>query len=308
MTPQTSQVPFPFACQRWRDHRGIYCPPTEVIRTHDYEVAPISLSVAKNFVAQHHYLGSSYPACRFRYGLYLRYALFPEDQLVGVAVFSMPMSHKVLTNIFPCDVREAVELGRFVLLDSVPANAESFFFARCRELLQRERIKGIVAFSDDTPRTDAFGQLTFKGHIGTIYQSSNASYYLRSTPRTLAVLPDGSVLNPRSIAKIRKAERGWRYAANLLVRHGATEPPPADPCNTRPIRCWLDHWTRLLTRPLCHPGNHRYAWSIHPSITLPPSAAYPKWPTATNHTSESLKPSGSRGSHLQGHPTRTLLQ
>jgi hypothetical protein len=117
---------------------------------------------------------------------------------------------------------------------------------------------------------------------GTIYQSSNASYYLRSTPRKLAVLPDGSVLNARSVAKIRNAERGWRYAANILVRHGATEPPPATPCNTRPIRCWLDHWTTLLTRPLFHPGNHRYAWSNHPSITLPPSAAYPKWPMPTS--------------------------
>lgn len=283
MNPQTFQVPFPFTCQRWRDHRGTYCPPSEVIRTHDYEIAPISLTTAKRFVAQHHYLGSSYPACRFRYGLFLRYALFPEDELVGVAVFSMPMSHKVLTNIFPCDVREAVELGRFVLLDSVPANAESFFFARCRELLKQEGIKGIVAFSDDTPRTDASGRIIFRGHIGTIYQSSNASYYLRSTPRKLNVLPDGSVLNARTASKIRNLERGWRYAANILVRHGATEPPPADPDNTKPLRLWLDHWTTLLTRPLFHLGNHRYAWSIHPSITLPQSAPYPKWPKASQN-------------------------
>ena len=176
MNPQTFQVPFPFTSQRWRDHRGTYCPPSELIRTHDYEIAPISLTTAKRFVAQHHYLGSSYPACRFRYGLFLRYALFPEDQLVGVAVFSMPMSPKVLTNIFPCDVREAVELGRFVLLDSVPANAESFFFARCRELLKQEGIKGILAFSDDTPRTDASGRIIFKGHIGQIVRTAYISF------------------------------------------------------------------------------------------------------------------------------------
>jgi hypothetical protein len=115
---------------------------------------------------------------------------------------------------------------------------------------------------------------------GTIYQSSNASYYLRSTPRKLDVLPDGSVLNARTASKIRNLERGWRYAANILVRHGATEPPPADPDNTKPLRLWLDYWTTLLTRPLFHLGNHRYAWSIHPSITLPHSAPYPKWPKA----------------------------
>ncbi len=37
------------------------------------------------------------------------------------------MSHKVLTNIFPCDPLESIELGRFVLLDNVPSNAESWF-------------------------------------------------------------------------------------------------------------------------------------------------------------------------------------
>jgi hypothetical protein len=280
MSQPASQYPFPFACQRWRDHRGTYHPPTEVITTRDYEIAPISLTTAKTFVAKHHYLGSSYPACRFRYGLFLRYSLFPEDELVGVAVFSMPMSPKVLTNIFPCDVLESIELGRFVLLNSVPANAESFFFARCRELLQNERIKGIVAFSDDTPRTDAFGRQTFSGHIGNFYQSSNGSYNLRSTPRTLKLLPDGSVFNDRAASKIRTAERGWRYAANILIKHGATEPPPADPNNTRPIQAWLTHWTSLLTRPLYHPGNHRYSWSLHPSIQLPRSHPYPKWPKA----------------------------
>jgi len=169
MSPLPQQSPFPFACQRWRDQRGTYRPPNEVISPHDYEVAPITLPQAKAFVQQHHY-STTYVACRFRYGLFLRYALFPEDLLVGVAVFSMPMSHKVLTNIFPCDVLESVELGRFVLLDNVPSNAESWFFARCRELLKREGIKGVVSFSDDTPRTSIVPtrSVIFSGHIGTI--------------------------------------------------------------------------------------------------------------------------------------------
>lgn len=287
MDHQTFQFPFPFACQRWRDHRGTYHPPNEVIRTHDYEIAPISLTTAKAFVSKHHYLGSSYPACRFRYGLFLRYALFPEDELVGVAVFSMPMSPKVLTNIFPCDVLESIELGRFVLLNSAPANTESFFFARCRELLRQERIKAVLAFSDDTMRTDVFGNKIFKGHIGNFYQSSNGCYGLRSTPRTLKLLPDGSVFNDRAASKIRNAERGWRYAANILVRHGATKPPPANPDNTQAIRTWLTHWSNTLTRPLKHPGNHRYYWSLDTSIKLPPSHPYPKWPIALQNKSGS---------------------
>jgi hypothetical protein len=284
MNQVAQQVPFPFACQRWRDRRGTYRPPSEVISTHDYEVAPITLLEAKAFVQQHHYSGA-YVACRFRYGLFLRYGQFPEDQLVGVAVFSMPMSSKVLTNVFPCDVLEAAELGRFVLLDNVPSNAESWFFARCRELLKREGIKGVVAFSDDTPRTSIFPvhSLIFSGHIGTIYQSSNAVYLKRTTPRVLRVLRDGSIFSDRAASKIRKADRGWRYAANILVKNGATEPPPANPANPTALRTWLTNWTTLLTRPLKHPGNHRYAWSLSDSISLPPSHVYPKWPSPINH-------------------------
>jgi hypothetical protein len=275
MNPSPQQTPFPFACQRWRDHRGIYRPPNEVISTHDYEVAPITLTQAKAFVTQHHY-SRSYVACRYRYGLFKRYALFPEDELVGVAVFSMPMSQKVLTNIFTCDPLESIELGRFVLLDHVPSNAESWFFARCRELLKRDGIKGIVAFSDDTPRTTLESNYPiFAGHIGNFYQASNGVYLKRTTPRTLKLLRDGSVFSDRAASKIRKLERGWRYAANILVKHGATQPPSDNPAA---LKTWLRYWTTTLTRPLKHAGNHRYCWSLSSSVSLPPSHSYPKWP------------------------------
>ena len=282
MKHSPQQTPFPFACQRWRDHRGIYRPPNEVISTHEYEVAPITVTQAKDFVKRHHY-SATYVACRYRYGLFKRYALFPEDQLVGVAIFSVPMSQKVLTNIFTCDPLESVELGRFVLLDNVPSNAESWFFARCRELLKREGIKGIVAFSDDTPRTSLDNdQPIFLGHIGNFYQASNAVYLKRTTPRTLKLLPDGTVFSDRAASKIRTRERGWRYAANILIAHGATEPPADNPA------AWLRHWTSLLTRPLRHRGNHRYAWSLSNSLRLPPSHQYPKWSNPFNQNGVSL--------------------
>ncbi len=37
----------------------------------------------------------------------------------------------------------ATELGRFVLLDSVPANGESFFLGQCFTLLRREGLAGV---------------------------------------------------------------------------------------------------------------------------------------------------------------------
>lgn len=109
--------------QRWSAGRASYRPPEETIRTSEYDIAEIpDDTTARGFVETHHY-SRSYPAARFRFGLYHRSAL------VGVAVFSHPCSDRVLSNVFLLPTPSAVELGRFVLLDSVPGNGESWFLA-----------------------------------------------------------------------------------------------------------------------------------------------------------------------------------
>src|SRR5262245_22283895 len=113
---------------RWRNRSSSFRPAGELIRTADYDVAAIATDrEAKAFVERHHY-SASYPAARFRFGLYR------QAELVGVAVFSVPMSPAVLAG-FPGGASSSVELGRFVLLDDVPANGESWFLARCFEQL-----------------------------------------------------------------------------------------------------------------------------------------------------------------------------
>ncbi len=237
--------------QRWRKHRTLYRPPSEVIRTREYEVAAIeSDAEAKAFIAQHHY-SHSYPAARFRFGLYHR------GTLCGVAVFSHPCNDLVLTRVFRCVPILAVELGRFVLLDSVPGNGETWFLARCLEQLRKSDLVGVVTFSDPVPRKTAEGRLVHPGHIGTIFQAFNGVYLGLGTPRTLHLLPDGRVLNDRAIQKIRCGEQGWNYAASLLEEFGA---PPVGEDRTS----WLAEWLPRLTRAIRHPGNHRYAWPPPP--------------------------------------------
>jgi len=253
-------------CQRWREHRSLYKPARDVIDPNNYDVAPVAMSIAKDFCARHHYAGSSYPACRYRFGL------FRKSQLAGVAVFSVPMSEKTLTNFFPGDPRDSVELGRFVLLDDVEANGESWFFARCKALLKREGLRGILAFADSTPRSDIHGNVVFSGHLGTVYAATGGTYRSKSTPRTLRLLPDATVLSPRAITKIRNRKRGWRYASKILVRHGAIEPTDTDD-----LKLWLDHWLPIITRPLRHPGNHRFLWSLQRNIVaIGTPLPYPK--------------------------------
>jgi hypothetical protein len=253
--------------QRWRDRRGTYRPAGEVIVTSHYEVAPVPDDrTARSFVEQHHYSGS-YPAARERFGLYW------GGLLVGVGVFSEPMQAKVL-DALPCGRLEGVELGRLVLLDRVPGNGESWFIARCFELLYRDGYRGVVSFSDPVRRTALDGRVVLAGHIGNVYQASNAIYTGRGTARTLRLLPDGSVLSERALSKIRSGERGHDYAEAILVRHGA-KPRRAgeDP------RAWLASWLPKVTRAMRHPGNHKYLFGLDRRVRrhLPASLPYPKF-------------------------------
>ncbi len=252
--------------QRWSGGRDSYRPAGETIRTAEYDVAPIAEAVAKDFVVRHHY-SRSYPAARFRFGLYRR------AELAGVAVFSHPMSERVLTSVFPGPARASVELGRFVLADEVPGNGETWFLARCFDALRAAGLLGVVAFSDPYPRTRADGSLVFPGHIGTIYQAHNARFLGRGDGRTLRVLPDGRVLSNRTIAKIRGGEVGRRYSVGQLVSYGADALADGEDAAE-----WLDRWIPRLTRPLRHAGNYRYAWPLdrRTARVVAPSSAYPK--------------------------------
>lgn len=251
--------------QRWRERRASYRPVGEVIDTRAHEVHPLDGDAeAKAFVLAHHYSGT-YPAARRRFGL------FRAGQLCGVAVFSHPCSDAVLTSVFPGDARDSMELGRFVLLDELPSNAESWFIGRAFALLRREGVRGVVSFSDPLPRRDAAGVVTTPGHVGVIYQASNGCYLGRATPRTLHLLPDGSTFSARAAQKVRRRERGWRYAVGQLVDAGAPPAPTGD----------LVEWLRLALRRLDtvrHPGNHKYAWALQrrAHVALPESLPYPR--------------------------------
>ncbi|MCX4460146.1 hypothetical protein OOK58_57220 [Streptomyces sp. NBC_01728] len=85
-----------------------------------------------------------------------------------------------------------------MLLDDVPANAETWAQARAFRLAAARGVRGVVAHSDPEPRTrlTAHGPETiFPGHYGTIYQAKGMDYLGKTRPRRLTMLPDGSVLH-----------------------------------------------------------------------------------------------------------------
>lgn len=252
--------------QRWRSRRASFRPPGEVIDPRLYEVAPLAGdAAAKAFVLEHHYSGT-YPAARFRFGL------FRAGVLQGVAVFSHPCNDAVLTSVFPGVATDSVELGRLVLLDQVPFNGETWFIARAFHHLRREGLRGVVSFADPLPRRAADGTVTTPGHVGQVYQAQNGVYLGRSTPRTLHLLPDGSTFSARAAQKIRRGERGWRYAVEQLVSAGAPAP-------TGDLGSWLKTAIAALAT-VRHPGNHRYAWAFGRSEGRALSTRHSPYPRA----------------------------
>lgn len=254
--------------QRWQHRRDSWRPAGEVIDTTRYGVELIpDDTTARAFVETHHY-SASYPAARVRVGLYRM------RELVGVAVFSVPCNNRVIPSYLEgVAPDEGVELGRFVLLDDVPGNGETWFLSRAFKLLKaaKPELRAVLSYSDPVPRRTDEGITVMPGHVGTIYQAHNGVYAGRSSARTLLLDRHGRVLSPRTLSKIRQQERGLDYAlAQLDAATGCTRR------RHEPLSDYLTRATAHLRR-VRHPGNHAYLWSLERRLKLTADrAVYPK--------------------------------
>ena len=235
--------------QRWRHKSEGGFDPRD-----DYEVAPLARDTEpKRFLAAHHYL-IRYPAALLRLGLYHGHSL------VGVAVFSMPMNNAVLTRVFPDLVpgHESMELGRFCVLDPEPGNVESWFLGQCFRYLATQGVRGVVSFSDPTPRESHNGKTVFAGHVGTIYQATNFLSAGRTDKRRNVVLPDGSVFTQREEQKLISGDQGHAYVLRRLLSNGA------------PSMLYAERGREYLHRAYAHIGvriqvelgKHRYVQTV----------------------------------------------
>jgi hypothetical protein len=248
-----------FYCQRWSRRRASYRPAGEPFDSRYAGVAPLEEREAKAFVEQHHYSGT-YPAARFRAGVFIKEP-FRKTRLAGVGVFSVPMNQKVIPAYFAgLAPSHGVELGRFVLDDSLAANAESWALARMKKLLREAlpNVRGVVAYSDPIERRDETGTLVKRGHVGTIYKATNAAYRGLSSARTLWLAPNGASLADRLLSKVRNSETGERYAMERLVALGAPRRQTHEDGAAYVRRLKVEQWLR----PVRHPGNHAFTWNL----------------------------------------------
>ena len=251
--------------QRWRKGKTTFIPPQNLFSPNLYGVEPITEKKAKDFICKHHY-SKSYPAARFRAGLFRT-----GGTLCGVAVFSVPMQQKVIPAYAP-DVlpNNGVELGRFVLLDDVQFNGETWFLSRAFKLLRKEKnISVVISYSDPIERRTIDGTLIKPGHIGTIYKAFNGRFLGRSRKRKLLLAPDGTVINERSLTKLKKGEQGHEYVYRQLLLKGAPNRKLFED-NEKYVKRVSESF-----RKVSHPGNLVYSWSLDGS-KLRPAKPYPK--------------------------------
>lgn len=210
-----------------------------------YRVEKVNSTIGKEFIKAHHYTGGCHngPMC---------WGLFDGDELIGVCAFATPSSENVRASVFGPDLKDTVtELHRLVVLDGTPTNTESWFIRRSLNGIKeyRPNIRAVLSFADAT-----------EGHLGTIYQASNALYCGTSGKATFYRDQDGRLRHPRqngrNISLAEARSRGWvpekregkhrylflvgsgpqkrRYARDLLLQQfpypkdGAWEPKDAD--------------------------------------------------------------------------------
>ena len=161
-------------------------------------VEKISATRGKEFVKEHHYSHGIHngPMC---------YGLFDDWDLVGVCAFATPSSENVCASVFGKGQKRSVtELHRLVLLDEVPKNSESWFIVRALKALKKDRpyYNAVLSFADAT-----------EGHLGIIYQATNAIYTGTSGKATFYLDETGRLRHPRqngvNITREVAQEKGW---------------------------------------------------------------------------------------------------
>jgi hypothetical protein len=276
--PETADIP----CQRWRPGgRPSWRRPEEggFDRTR-YGVEEIDELPAREFVLSIHY-ANTWVATLRRYGMFDLSG--GEPRLVGAAILSNPMNKAVLTNVFPglAPYTETADVGRFCLLDEVPANAESWFMTECCRLAAEAGYRGLVLFSDQVARWTRDGRQVKPGHFGIAYQAKGFRFTGESSGGVEYHLPDGSVICRRSAQKVRGQEPGHRYVEEQLIRWGAA-PMRA---GQKPARWLAGALPAAGAIPVQHPGKLRYVAALGTTrrarraaareIALPP-LPYPK--------------------------------
>lgn len=131
----------------------------------DCEVRPLPYDQVVQWFKKRHYAGRI-PSVSYAFGLY------QDKSLIGVVSFGTPASSSLLKGIAGEEnAKYVLELNRLIIEDTAPKNSASFLVSRGLKQLPKPSI--VVSYAD-----------TAQGHVGYIYQATNAVYTGLSAKRT----------------------------------------------------------------------------------------------------------------------------
>lgn len=173
-------------------------------KVRDMTVAPVATSDVNEFAKRYHYTGSG-GASLWRWGLW------HGPTLHGVVAYNLP-TRPVCESVFGAEHFDKVwHMGRLILSEESPRNSESRLIGGSLQQIQKkyQQVWAVLTYA----ATDA-------GHIGTVYQATNAIYTGHSSVEDYFVDDRGVIKNRRNLYKIttrsideRAAERGWKRVA-----------------------------------------------------------------------------------------------
>ncbi len=168
-----------------------------------YHVDPVPLTLARSFVAAHHYAVHIPPHCL------LNLACFKGTDVVGVALWGFGVRPRhTIQRLFPSlGTGDYYELNRLCMLDAEPRNGESRFLHLCRRFIKASHPERLVLFSW------ADGM---RGKPGYVYQADNWLYggYIETE---FYVTSDNEVVHPRLLIT-RYGRRDRRFTDSLGLR------------------------------------------------------------------------------------------
>jgi len=147
-------------CSAWLDRSDEYA---GRLRKDEWEVRPVSISVARELVTKYHYAKGAANTRTYLHGLFRRGAFWEADCL-GVAWW-IPPTRSAAEATYPKNWQGVLALSRLVIAPDVPKNACTFLLSRSVKLIPPQEWPCLVTYADD-----------WRGHVGTIYRACNWSY------------------------------------------------------------------------------------------------------------------------------------
>jgi len=163
---------------------------TPVEGVKDMIVREVTPKFARGYIATHHYTKTFPDSTKYCFAGYL------GDKIAAIITYGMGTSLAQYTSVLN-DIKqgEYLELTRLWSADTMPKNTESKIISESMRQLP-SKIKLIITYADPS-----------RGHIGYIYQATNAHYIGESSAGSMLVAKCGTEKHPRLIGIYKKRNK-----------------------------------------------------------------------------------------------------